>query len=72
MAVLAACCARAGVRPPTLHVKCTLQEARIRGFRPATLPAVARHLGVRERVHRRALDDAETCAENALAAGLAA
>lgn len=73
MSVLAACCERAGVQPPSrIQVKCTLQQARAWGVRPATLPAVARHLGVRERRHHRALDDAETCAEIALAAGLAA
>lgn len=72
MSVLAACCERAGARPPTVHVKCTFQEARSRGVRPATLPAIARHLGVHERGHRRPLDDAETCAEVTLAAGLAA
>lgn len=76
MGVLAACCARAGVRPPSMRVKCTLQEARTWGVRPATLPAVARHLGIRERPRLRrtggALEDAETCAEVALAAGLAA
>jgi DNA polymerase III subunit epsilon len=76
LGVLAACCERAGVRPPTaIRAECTLQMARARGVRPATLPAVARHLGVRERRHHdalAALDDAETCAEIALAAGLAA
>lgn len=73
MAVLAACCERAGVRPVApVRVKCTLQQARIWGVRPATLPAVARHFGVRERRHHGALDDAETCAEIALAGGLAA
>lgn len=73
MAVLAACCERAGVPPlPAMRVKCTLQEARAWGVRPATLPAVARHLGVRERRHHRAVDDAETCADIALASGLAA
>jgi DNA polymerase-3 subunit epsilon len=72
MAVLAACCERAGVRPPpSMRVKCTLQHARAWGVRPATLPAVARHLGVRPRRHHDALEDAETCAEIALAAGLA-
>lgn len=73
LAVLAACCEQAGVRPPArMHVKCTLQQARAWGVRPATLPAVARHLGVRERRHHGALEDAETCAEIALAGGLAA
>jgi DNA polymerase-3 subunit epsilon len=73
MAVLAACCERAGVQPPPrMPVKCTLQQARVLGVRPATLPAVARHLGIRERRHHGALDDAETCAEITLAAGLAA
>lgn len=72
MAVLAACCERVRVSPPRMHVKCTLQQARTWGVRPATLPAVARHLGLRERPHHRALDDAETCAEIALAGGLAA
>src|SRR5688572_11683011 len=73
MAVLAASCERAGVRPlPPMRVKCTLQEARAWGVRPATLPAVARHLGVPQRKHHRALDDAESCAEIALVSGLAA
>ena len=72
MAVLAACCQRAGVQPPSVRVKCTLQQARVLGVRPATLPAVARHLGVRERRQHGALEDAETCAEVTLAAGLAA
>lgn len=70
MAVLAACCERAGVRPPPMRVKCTLQQARVWGVRPATLPAVARHFGVRQRTHHHALEDAETCAEIALAGGL--
>ena len=80
MAMLAASCERAGVRPPSMRVKCTLQEARAWGVRPATLPAVARHLGLRDRGRRAAIDggidgamdNAETCAEIALAGGLAA
>jgi DNA polymerase III subunit epsilon len=73
MAVMAASCERARVQPPSaMRVKCTLQQARTWGVRPATLPAVARHFGVQERRRHRALDDAETCAEIALAGGLAA
>jgi DNA polymerase-3 subunit epsilon len=70
LGVLHACCQRAGITPPKLRVECTLARARARGFRPATLPAIAQHLRIPLRRLHVAVEDAEACARIALATGL--
>jgi len=69
--VLAACCAAAGVAPPELDFRCTVQLAR-RAWRPrgllrANLPAVCEHLGIALNHHDPA-SDAEACARIVIAA----
>jgi DNA polymerase III subunit epsilon len=66
--VLAACCAAAGLPAPELPFLCTVQLARKQwGCRPANLPSVCRHLGIRLN-HHEAGSDAEACARIVLAA----
>jgi len=69
--VLAACCAAAGVPPPSLEFHCTVQLAR-RAWRPkglsrANLPAVCDYLGISLNHHDPA-SDAEACARIVIAA----
>jgi DNA polymerase III subunit epsilon len=66
--VLRACCATAGIEPPATPFVCTVNLARKTwGLRPANLPAVCRHLGIKLRHHDPA-SDAEACARIVLAA----
>jgi DNA polymerase-3 subunit epsilon len=66
--VLEACCAGAGVRPPSLPFECTMKLARrVWDVRPTTLPAVCRHLRL-PLVHHDAASDAEACARIMIAA----
>ena len=66
--VLAACCRAAGVSPPPHDFHCTVRLARRAwNLRPANLPAVCAHLGIRLRHHDPA-SDAEACARIVIAA----
>lgn len=67
-AVLEACCAQAGMAPPTLPFRCTVRIARAawRIF-PTRLPDVCRFLGIALQ-HHDARSDAEACAQIVLAA----
>jgi DNA polymerase-3 subunit epsilon len=66
--VLETCCRAAGIPAPALPFLCTVQVARRHwGCRPATLPAVCRHLGIGLN-HHEAGSDAEACARIVLAA----
>jgi DNA polymerase-3 subunit epsilon len=69
--VLAACCAAAGVEPPALDFRCTVQLARRAwrkdGLLRANLPAVCAHLGIALNHHDPA-SDAEACARIVIAA----
>jgi len=66
--VLRACCRFARVPPPALPFRCTLQLVRrLLPGRPASLPAVCRHLGIPLR-HHDPSSDAEACARLVLAA----
>ena len=66
--VLEACCAAAGVTPPGLAFRCTVQMARRTWNLPsASLPSVCRHLGIPLN-HHDALSDAEACARIAIEA----
>jgi DNA polymerase-3 subunit epsilon len=68
--VLETCCAAAGLRPPSLAFRCSMQLARSTwGLRPTTLPAVCAHLGIPLQ-HHDALSDAEACARVLLAAAI--
>jgi DNA polymerase-3 subunit epsilon len=61
-AVLAACCTRHGLRPPSLPFVCTVRLARAQwDIRPTKLPDVCRRLGLDLR-HHEALSDALACA----------
>ena len=68
--VLAACCAAAGVAPPTVDFRCTVQLAR-RAWGSelprANLPTVCEHLGIALNHHDPA-SDAEACARIVIAA----
>ncbi|MCC7137483.1 MAG: 3'-5' exonuclease [Planctomycetes bacterium] len=66
--VLEACCGVAGLAPPRLPWRCTVQTARAawRLF-PTRLPDVCRFLGI-PLVHHDALSDAEACARIVVAA----
>ena len=66
--VLRACCAQAGLQPPPQPFVCTVKLARkVWSLKPAKLPDVCRHLGVKLN-HHDALSDAEACARIVLAA----
>jgi DNA polymerase-3 subunit epsilon len=66
--VLAACCARAGLRLPALPFECTMRLARrVWGIRPTRLSDVCRRLKIELR-HHHALSDAEACARIVLEA----
>ncbi len=66
--VLRACCAEAGLSPPSLPFLCTVTLARrVWDIRPTTLPDVCRHLGIDLR-HHDAASDAEACARIVIAA----
>lgn len=66
--VLRACCAAAGLAPPTLPFLCTVRLARQAwGLSPATLPDVCRHLRIPLQ-HHHAASDAEACARIVIAA----
>jgi DNA polymerase-3 subunit epsilon len=67
-AVLRACCASAGVRPPRLRFECTVRLARnVLGIYPTKLHQVCQRLGIPLR-HHHALSDAEACARIVLTA----
>jgi DNA polymerase-3 subunit epsilon len=67
-AVLRACCAAAGLRPPPLEFECTVRLARrVWGIYPTKLPDVCRRLAIPLR-HHDAASDAEACARIVLAA----
>lgn len=69
--VLHACCADAGLRPPSLPFTCTVRLARdVWGIYPTKLPDVCRHLGIPLR-HHDAASDAEACARIVIAAARA-
>lgn len=66
--VLAACCKRAGIRPPRYKFRCTVSMARnMWKLRSAKLPVVCQHLGIALK-HHDALSDAEACAKIAMRA----
>ncbi len=66
--VLAQCCADAGMAPPALPYRCTVQLARRTWkLHPARLPDVCRHLKIPLN-HHDALSDASACAQIVLAA----
>lgn len=68
--VLNACCAAAGLPPPTTPFVCTVQIARKRwGLKPNDLASVCRRLGI-GLIHHNALSDAEACARIVLAAAV--
>ncbi len=69
--VLEACCAAAGLAPPTLPYRCTVQVARAasRVF-PTRLPDVCRYLDI-PLVHHDPMSDAEACARIVVAAEVA-
>ena len=70
-AVLAACCAAAGLKVPPIPFLCTVRLARRAwGVFPTTLPAVCRRLHIPLR-HHDPLSDAEASARIVLAAGRA-
>jgi DNA polymerase-3 subunit epsilon len=67
--VLDVCCARAGIRPPSLPFECSMKLARrIWNVRPTTLPDVCKHLRIPLTHHHDAASDAEACARIMLAA----
>ena len=67
-AVLQACCARYGLRPPRMSFTCTVQLARVQwGVHPTSLPEVCRRLRIPLR-HHDAGSDALACARVVLAA----
>lgn len=67
-AVLRACCAAAGVRPPRRPFLCTVQLARAAwNVRPTRLPDVCRYLAIDLR-HHDAASDAQACARILIAA----
>ncbi len=67
-AVLFECCARAGVKPPRLPFKCTVQMARETwDIFPTKLPNVCQHLSI-PLAHHNAESDAEACARIVMAA----
>jgi DNA polymerase-3 subunit epsilon len=69
--VLAACCDRAGLAPPPIPFRCTVQLARKEwNLFPTKLPDVCRHLGIPLN-HHDALSDAEACAQIVVRAGAA-
>lgn len=60
--VLRVCCAKAGLRVPSLRFKCTVKWSRRTFDLPrANLPTVCEHLGI-ALDHHQALSDAEACA----------
>jgi DNA polymerase-3 subunit epsilon len=66
--VLTACCAMAGLSPPTHPFLCTVQLARRTwNVRPTKLPDVCRHLGI-GLDHHSVASDAEACARIVIAA----
>ena len=66
--VLAACCARYGVKPPPLPFRCTVQISREAwGIFPTRLSDVCRELGIALN-HHEALSDAMACARIMIAA----
>lgn len=69
--VLEACCAAAGLTPPALPYRCTVQVARAawRLF-PTRLPDVCRYLDI-PLVHHDPMSDAEACARIVVAAEVA-
>lgn len=69
--VLEACCAAAGLTPPSLPYRCTVQVARAawRLF-PTRLPDVCRYLDI-PLVHHDPMSDAEACARIVVAAEVA-
>ena len=71
--VLSACCAAAGLAPPSLPWVCTLELARRSWPRAGNrLPDVCGRLGVNLGQHHEAGSDAEACARVLLAMGAAA
>jgi len=67
-AVLNACCTGAGIKPPVVPFKCTVQMAREAwGLYPTKLSNVCTHLKI-PLIHHQADSDAEACACIALAA----
>jgi len=67
-AVLATCCAMAGLPAPRLPFVCTVDLARKQwNLRPTKLPDVCRHLGL-DLNHHHAASDAEACARIVMAA----
>ena len=67
--VLRACCTAAGIEPPTLPFKCTVQVARKRwSIHPTRLDNVCKVLGIPLK-HHDAASDAEACARILIAAG---
>ncbi len=66
--VLEACCRAAGLTPPALPFRCTVQLARERwNLFPTKLPDVCRFLGI-PLAHHEPLSDAEACARIVIAA----
>lgn len=67
--VLNACCAAAGLAPPTIPFLCTVRLARETwSLYPTKLPNVCGHLGIPLN-HHHAASDAEACARIVMAAG---
>jgi DNA polymerase-3 subunit epsilon len=66
--VLKACCEAAGLKPPALEFKCTVQLARQKWtLESARLPVVCQFLGI-PLEHHNSISDAEACARILLAA----
>jgi len=60
--VLNSCCRAAGIHPPPIPFKCTMELARrALNLYPTKLPDVCRHLKI-DLIHHNALSDAEACA----------
>jgi DNA polymerase III subunit epsilon len=67
-AVMSACCAKAGIEPPRLPFRCTVQAARMTwGLYPTKLPNVCQFLNI-PLDHHKAESDAEACARIYIAA----
>jgi DNA polymerase-3 subunit epsilon len=61
--VLVSCCLAAGVEPPAVEFRCTMQLARkFWNIRPTRLPDVCRHFGI-PLTHHDAASDTEACAQ---------